>query len=111
MRDDRNAKTPRAASSYRGARRNAAKAARMLPEWRTVIAHDANVKANLVGRQNQANAAREAAAKALVNNREMRPDIVAGVAMLEFYRGEKRTRSISRIIRDLEVQVRAVGRS
>lgn len=111
MRDEtRTTKNPRARSTYRAARRNAAKAARKLPEWREAIAHEANVRANLHGRYNQANGAREAAAKALIGNRAGRPDIVAAEAMLAFYRGERRTRTINRIIRDLEVQVRSAER-
>lgn len=101
----------RDASTYRGARRNsyvspAAGHGRFFGwnAWR-----EANKKANLYERIQMTNSAREAAAKALVNNQAMRPDIVAGKALLHFYLTEvKRTRSISRIIRELQERVRAV---
>jgi hypothetical protein len=101
---------PRPAASYRAARRNSVKAARMLPHWRLVVAEDANKSANLYGRAVTANGAREAAAKALVGNRAGIPALVTADAMLTFYRGEKQTRVVRRIIRDLEVQVRSAGR-
>ncbi len=98
----------RSADTYRGALRNAARSARRLPEWRETVAQGANMEANIVGRANQANAAREAAAKALVGNISGAPrQSVIANAMLEFYRGEKRTRVVSRIVRDLERQVLA----
>lgn len=96
--------TPRHPDTYRAQRRNAIKKARMLPQWRAVIAFEANKAANLHGRAVQANAAREAAAKALIGNRQGRPDIVAAESMLIFYRGEPRTRVVNRIIRSLERQ-------
>lgn len=96
---------PRHRNDYRARRRNVAKAAGMLPQWRESVAHAANMSANIVGRANQANGAREAAAKALVGNRAGRADIVVAEAMLIFYRGEKQTRVVRRIIRDLEKQI------
>ena len=100
-------KGPRAASSYRGARRNAAKALRRLPEWRDQAANVANQKANLYGRSLQANMAREVAAKAVASGQFGLPHVLAAAAMLNFYCGEKQTRSISRIVRDLQKQVRS----
>jgi hypothetical protein len=106
-------KAPRASETYRGARRNGARALRKLPEWRAsaVMAIAANDRANLQARRHQANAAREAASKALIQNSVkqlgLRHEIVAASALLQFYRGEKRTRPVNRIIRELERQVRA----
>lgn len=98
-------KGPRPAVSYRGARRNATKAARMLPVWRATVSDEAEVRAHISARAVQANNAREAAAKALINNRAGRPDLVMATAYLEFYRGEKQSRVVSRIVRDLERQL------
>lgn len=100
---------PRAATSYRGHVRNTWKAARRLPEWRERVATIANQNANLSGREAQANSAREAAAKALhVHGAEagLPRHVVVASAMLSFYRKEKQTRPMARIIRDLERQVR-----
>lgn len=100
---------PRAAETYRGHVRNTWKAARRLPEWRESVADAANTKANLEGRANQANAAREAAAKALVDATHtsgVPRHTLAASAMLDFYRGEKQTRPVGRIVRELERQCR-----
>jgi hypothetical protein len=106
-------KGPRAAETYRGHVRNTWKAARRLPEWREKAAAIANQNANLAGRAAQANAAREAAAAALVQENVRQTglgrDVLATSAMLAFYRGEKRTRPVNRIIRELKRQVRSAG--
>ncbi len=106
-------KGPRAAETYRGHVRNAWKAARRLPEWREKAAAIANQNANLAGREAQANAAREAAATALlrenVQQTGLRRDVLATSATLAFYYREKRTRPVNRIIRELERQVRSAG--
>lgn len=101
---------PRPRTDYRAVRRNAAKAARKLPEWRESVADAANEKAGLEGRANQANAAREAAAKALVDATHtsgVPRHALAASAMLAFYRQEKQTRPVGRIVRELERQVRS----
>lgn len=94
----------RSIMTYRAFRRNAARKARQLDEWRESAVDQANATARLGARTAQANAAREAAAKAIgdPNNSYLPRDHVASRAMLEFYRGEKQTRAISRIVRDLE---------
>lgn len=103
-------KGPRAADSYRGARRNSWKAARRLPEWRQHAHEIANWKAELAERAVVANGAREAAAKAMVNEATqtagVRRDVVIASAMLDYYCTCQRTRPVSRIIRGLEKQVR-----
>jgi hypothetical protein len=70
----------------------------------------ANEKANLAGRQVQANGAREAGSRALIeaqsNPRGLPGHIVHASVVLEFYRAEKRTRVVNRIIAGLEKQVR-----
>lgn len=103
------AKGPRPRTDYRAVRRNAAKTARMLLEWRETVAEAANIKANIHIRADQANGAREAAAKALaidnVMHMGLRRDVMVAFAMLKFYRAERRTRSITRIIRGLEKHV------
>jgi hypothetical protein len=101
---------PRPRTDYRAVRRNAAKAARKLPEWRESVSDAANERAGLAARQNQANGAREAAAKALVDATHTSGTprhVLAASAMLAFYRTEKQTRAVSRIVRELERQVRA----
>jgi hypothetical protein len=101
---------PRKRTDYRAVRRNAAKAARKLPEWRASVADAANQVANLAARQSQANGAREAAAKALVDATHTSGTprhVLAASAMLHFYRGEKQTRAVSRIVKELERQVRS----
>lgn len=106
-------KGPRKAESYRGHVRNTWKAARRLPEWREKAAAIANQNANLSGRAAQANMAREAATKALIDDNVrqtgLRRDVLATSAMLGFYLGEKRTRPVNRIIRELEKQVRGAA--
>lgn len=101
-------KTPRAAETYRGYRRNNYISLRAgftrFDGWRAWV--PANQKANIVERQTQANRAREAAAKALVGNKEMLPASVVVHAYLDFYRREKPSRVVSRIIRGLEQQAR-----
>lgn len=105
-------KTPRVAASYRGARRNAARAAGGLSEWRRtcIAAVSANEKAYLPARQVQANDAREAFSKGVIEaqaNPKGLPGSVVGLsAMLDFYRSEKRTRPVNRIIRSLQGQLR-----
>lgn len=98
----------RDAETYRGARRNAARAERGFPQWRMTVAFGANKQAGLNARVAVANGAREAASKALTAGVKGLPAyVVTAQAMLDFYRGEKRTRPVNRIIRDLERQVRA----
>lgn len=99
-------KGPRAADSYRGHVRNTWKAARRLPKWREKAAAIANQNANLAGREVQANGAREAAAKAIQQEAGLPRHVVVASAMLKFYRAEKYTRPVARIVRDLERQVR-----
>jgi hypothetical protein len=104
-------KAPRAASSYRGARRNAAKAARGLADWRDRSAYDANMAAGIYARAAVANGAREAAAAALVNNRFGMQEVTAAAAMLRYYctAGVKRTRPVNRIIRELSKHVQSAA--
>lgn len=105
-------KGPRAASTYRGARRNHWKQHRALNPAARVWdqTHVANNKAHLAARQTQANNAREAAAKALVKENSqhtgLRRELIVSSALLTFYRGERPTRPVSRIIRHLEAQNR-----
>jgi transcription initiation factor TFIIIB Brf1 subunit/transcription initiation factor TFIIB len=97
-------KGPRAAESYRGARRNAVKAARGLPEWRQTMAHHANRKAKLGERIELAQRAREAAAKAaaMPNQFGLPSHVVAAAAMLDIYESSGiRGRSISAVVRTL----------
>lgn len=102
---------PRPASSYRAARRNHVKAARGLQAWREYTAVYANQAANIHGRHATANGAREVAAKALVDAAVkfpgLRHDVVVASAQLAYYREQKQTRPVRRIIRALERQVRA----
>jgi hypothetical protein len=106
-------KTPRAADSYRGARRNAARAAGGLVEWSRsrMMAIAANEKAHLDARQVQANGAREAAAKATIeamaNPRGLTGSIVGISAMLGFYCGEN---ACGRSIESFAVCKRRFGR-
>lgn len=103
-----NKKGPRAAASYRGARRNAARTSGGLAAWSKtcMMAIAANEKAHLAARQVQANGAREAAAKAAVFAAPGVPRHVAYASgMLGFYLGETRTRPVNRIIRELLKQV------
>lgn len=97
------------ATASKGARRNAAKKAGKLAIWRDNIAVIANHRANLDGRRAQANGAREAAAKAISSGVFGLPHLLAAAAMLRFYSLEKSTRAISRIKRDLQVQVQVRG--
>lgn len=105
----------RSASTYRGARRNEARRDRGLPrqdhglrKWREGRhAETANIHADLRARMLQANSAREAVAKAMVLAGPLAGPGVATHAFLTFYRGEKRTRVVNRIIRDLERSSRA----
>lgn len=96
----------RAASTYRGARRNAyvSPAARRsrLYGWRAW--EKANATADLGRRSAMANAAREAAAKALVLAGPLASAAVANDAFLTFYRNQPRSRVVNRIIRDLSKQ-------
>lgn len=94
---------PRHASTYRGARRNhyVTPAARRTRFYGWNAWEVANAKAHLHSRAVQANSAREAAAKALVANRSGDSSVTVAGAMLKFYEGEKRTRPVNRIIRDL----------
>ena len=102
----------RAASSYRGARRNEVRLLCVLGSWREsgAYADAANTKAKLNERAVQANNAREAASVALVKHGVLgfhrRADVLVN-AFLTFYRNEKRTRVVNRIVRDLERQSRA----
>lgn len=102
-------KGPRPRSAYRAAVRNTWKAARRLPEFRAKSWRLANARADLAGRAAIANGAREAAAKALANVMQsgLRAETAIASAMLDFYNGVKRTRPVSRIIRNLEQQLRA----
>lgn len=102
----------RPAHTYRAALRNELRAKGQLSIWRKsgASAAAANARANLPARRALANAAREAAAKALasVEDRGLRLDTIAAVAMLGVYRAvPKRTRAVSRIIRQLESAVRS----
>jgi hypothetical protein len=99
----------RKAATYRGARRNnyvspAAKQTRFFG-WNAW--EQANTKANLEGRAQLANAAREAASRALVNAGVLAQPSIAVAAMLDFYRDMKppRSRVVNRIIRELKRQM------
>lgn len=106
----------RHASTYRGARRNAARGASpfesvTLRGWRKgSYAADANEKAKLNERAVQADNASKAASKALVEagilGFKRRADVVLS-AFIAFYQTEKPTRSVSRIMRELTRQKRA----
>lgn len=94
---------PRKAETYRAFRRNEARRAGKLAEWRETAYAQANSEAKLVDRAAQANAAREVAVKAIVAAGPLgRIDAVANDAMLKFYRGEKPTRVVNRIVRTLK---------
>lgn len=105
----------RAASTYRGARRNHARANHLFADWRGMNAIVANGNADLQARQVVANGAREAAAKALTDAnvlfKGLSRNVVVASALLAYYRGIKRTRPVNRIIRDLEKQVRSTART
>lgn len=95
----------RAASSYRGARRNYARDNRALGDWRRSSHHvvAANFAAKLYDRSVMANAAREAASKAVVEATGNGHPVAgaAQAAFLAFYKAQKRTRVVGRILRDL----------
>lgn len=96
-------RVPRKAETYRAARRNEARRAGKLAEWRETAYAQANTTAKLVERAGQANAAREAAVKAIVAAGPLgRIEAIANDAMLTFYRGEKPTRVVNRIVRTLK---------
>lgn len=106
-------KGPRSASTYRGARRNAARAERLLPRWRaeSPYAIAANNRAKIGIRAQLADLARKAAAKALVGNSAGIPSVVTAESYLAFYRKiENPTRAVSRIIRELQSDLRKVAR-
>jgi hypothetical protein len=102
-------KGPRPRSAYRAAVRNTWKAARRLAEFREQSWRLANARADLAGRAVIANGARETASKALagVMQSGLRRDTAVASAMLDFYSSVKRTRPVSRIIRQIEQQLRA----
>jgi hypothetical protein len=108
----------RSASSYRGARRNehhrrasllkGSERKTFLSDEREVRANQANAVAHLGQRTMQARAAREAAARALAGDQHSPPANVMNHALLDFYRGQKPTRPVTRIVRQLE---RAVAKA
>lgn len=92
----------RSASTYRGARRNLVRTAGRLGNWRNQgNAEAANSEADLGRRGAQANAACEAASKALVAAGALAGPSVVNYAFLDFYLREKRTRVVNRIISTL----------
>lgn len=95
----------RQASTYRGARRNHARKHRALGDWRASARHvtAANFVAKLYERSVMANAAREAASKAISFARAAGIPVagVAHAAFVAFYAAQKRTRVVGRILRDL----------
>lgn len=105
----------RQSSTYRGARRNRARAGRTLGVWRrggaNVVA--ANYEAKLYARSIVANAAREAVAKAIAHARTTGAAIEAAVhaAYVAFYAGQPRSRVVSRILRQLGPLPKAKGRA
>lgn len=102
----------RAASTYRGARRNAyvSPAARRSRLYGWNAWERANAVADLGRRSAQANAAREAAAKALVAAGPLASASIADHAFLDFYRTQPRTRVVNRIIRALVKQTHKAER-
>lgn len=95
----------RDSSTYRGARRNYARRHGELGTWRASAMYvtAANYAAKLYARAVQANAAREAAAKAIVANVTGAPlASVIQAAYAAFYAAAKRTRAVNRILRDLK---------
>ncbi len=103
-------KGPRPAASYRAARRNHVKAHRQLPAWRRFTAAHANNVADIAGRQVVANGAREAASKAIVEanaHTSLPQHVVALGAVVDYYREQKQTRPVRRILRELGGQIRA----
>lgn len=112
----------RTSLSYRGARRNAARADRKraraekrpgeLLVWRRTgkYALAANEHAKINERAAMANEAREVASKALVEHGILgyrrREDVVLA-AFVDFYGKQKPTRNVSRIMRELNRQKRA----
>jgi hypothetical protein len=92
----------RDASTYRGARRNAARKPGGLRRWRDMgYDESANAKADLGRRGAQAKAAREAVSKALVAAGALAGHSVVNHAFFAFYQAEKRTRVVNRIISGL----------
>lgn len=81
--------------------------------WRTegFAAIAANNAAKITERAVQANAAREAATKAIMSNPGVPPQRIVVHAFLDFYRGEKQTRPVRRIVRDLEQQARQLAKA
>lgn len=105
-------KGPRPAASYRAARRNHVKAHRQLPAWRQFTAHFANQRADIQARSVVAIGAREAAAKAVVDEnaliKGLPQHVIALGAMVDYYHNiDKQTRPVRRILRDLGAQIRA----
>lgn len=101
----------RTSASYRGARRNLARKDHGLRAWRAGgHAMAANEHAKINERAQMANEAREAASKALVEHGILgyrrREDVVLS-AFVDFYSKQKPTRSVSRIMRELNRQKRA----
>ena len=102
-------KCPRPGASYRASRRNHVKAHRQLPAWRQFTAAHANQVADIAGRQVVANGAREAASKAIVeanaHTTGLPQNVVALGALVDFYRDQKHTRPVRRILRELAGQL------
>lgn len=104
----------RRSETYRGAKRNMARRAGLLGDWRKTGTYvdAANAKAKLGERVEMANKAREAAAKAVVDAGYIgwkRQADVALAALITVYGSVGGGRSMSRIKRDLAKQKRVAA--
>jgi hypothetical protein len=92
----------RAASTYRGARRNRMRDTFLLQNW-WHQGHDiaANQAAKINERAAMANDARKAIAAAYAGAGVLAGPYTANFALLRFYVGQKRTRVVNRIIKGL----------
>lgn len=108
----REAGVARPKHTFRAPRRNGTKEKRQLPIWRVHVHQFANAVAQFQKRMAIANAARAAIAKAMVEQTQAGfTPAHAAVAALGVYRQIKNpTRAITRIIRELEVIERGVGK-
>lgn len=102
----------RKASTYRGARRNAARAqGGGLQKWRMFgeNADAANQKAKIGERQVMANQANKAVSLALVEAGPLAGFSVANATYLKFYRAQPQSRVVHRIIKGLTANARRIA--
>lgn len=113
----------RKADSYRGARRNKARADRKIARaenrpgdlvvWRrtSVYANRANVEAKLNERHDMANRARQFVGIAMAKAGPLAIPSMAVAAFFDFYRAQPRSRVVNRIVRELHRQMPAVRKA